>query len=88
MKDLVVDKIDGEISIFSIDDSTLYSFNKSGSDIFEMIKKGQNKKTIAKIMSKKYDISEKKAEKDVDDFLRNLSKNKIISISEQKKVNI
>ncbi len=87
MKDFVIDKIDGEINIFDVDSSTLYSFNRSGSDIFEMIKKGRNKETIIRMMSKKYNISEKQTEKDVNDFLKDLSKNKIISISKQKKLN-
>lgn len=87
MKANVISKIDGEISIFNVDNSILYSFNQSGSYIFEMIKKGRNKMMIIKNMSKKYDISLKQAEKDVNDFLKNLSKNRIISILEQKKLN-
>lgn len=84
-KDLVIDKIDGEITIFNVDNSILYSFNKSGSYIFEMIKKGFDENKIAKILSRKYNISRKQAKKDVSDFLKQLSKNKMISLSGQRK---
>jgi 20S proteasome alpha/beta subunit len=80
-KDFVIDKIDGETTIFDVDRSIFYSFNPSGSYIFAMIKKGFDENKIAKMLSKKYGISEKQAEKDVSDFLKNLSKNKIISSS-------
>lgn len=86
-KDFLIDKIDGEITIFNIDNSILYSFNKSGSYIIEMIKKGFNENKMAKILSKRYNISEKQAKKDVSDFLKQLSKNKIISLSGQRKWN-
>ncbi|VVA43777.1 conserved hypothetical protein [Candidatus Roizmanbacteria bacterium] len=84
-KDFVIDKINKEITIFNVDNSMFYSFNESGSYILEAIKKGFNEERIARILSKKYDISKKQAEKDVNDFLKQLSKNKIISFSRQKK---
>lgn len=86
-KDFIIDKVDGEITIFDVENSIFYSFNKSGSYIFEMIKKGFDENKMAKILSRKYNISEKQAKKDISDFLKQLSKNKIISLSGQKKWN-
>lgn len=86
-KDFVIDKIDKEITIFNVNNSTLYSFNKIGTDIFEMIQKGFDEEKIAKTLLKKYMISKKQVKKDVNDFLKQLLKNKIISSSKQRKYN-
>lgn len=80
-KDFVIDKIDGEITIFNTDNSIFYSFNKSGSYIFEMIKKGFDEKRMVTSMTRKFKISEIQAKEDISFFLKKLSKNKIISFS-------
>lgn len=80
-KDFVIDKIDGEITIFNTDSSIFYSFNKSASYIFEMIKKGFDEKRMISSMTRKFKIPEIQAKKDISVFLKKLSKNKIISSS-------
>ncbi len=84
-KDFIVDKIEGKITIFSIESSTFYNFNETGTYIFDLFKKNLDKRMIIQLLVKKYQISNKKAEKDISEFLNDLLKNKIIFSSKQKK---
>jgi hypothetical protein len=71
-------------TIFDVDTSTFYSFNQTGSDVFILLKKKKSKEEITLFLTKKYDISHSKAQKDVTDFLRELRANKIIFSPKQK----
>lgn len=83
-KHFVVEKIDGNTTLFDVETSTFYSFNDTGSYIFSLVKKGTPEEKIASALIKKYEISESKAKRDVTDFLKSLVKNKIASSSEKK----
>lgn len=83
-KHFVEEKIEGGTTLFDVETSTFYSFNESGSLIFGLLKKGKPVDYIASSLVKKYSISEKKAKKDVDDFIDELLKNKIASFSGKK----
>ena len=79
MKNFVIDKVDGKTTIFDVEGSVFYSFNETGSYIFSLLRKHKKKEEIINLLVKKYKISEKKARGDVDDFVKKLQKNKILS---------
>lgn len=83
-KHFVIEKIEGKTTLFDVDSSTFYSFNETGTYIFSLVKKGQEKEKMTEALAKRYGITKKKAEKDVNDFLKDLVKNKIASPSMKK----
>lgn len=85
-KDFMVDKIEGKVTIFNIENSTFYNFNDTGTYIFSFLKKGIDKRRMIQLLMKKYQISNKKAENDINEFLNKLLKNKIVFSSKQKKL--
>lgn len=86
-KQFVVEKIEGKITLFDVDTSTFFSFNESASFIFNLVKKGTDREKVIKSLAKKYGLTEVKASRDVDDFLKELERNKIASASKQTKRN-
>ncbi len=78
-KGLIVQKIDGKITIFDGEESMLYTFNETASYIFSKIKAGWEKEKIIASLAKKYCVSSQKAAKDVTVFLEDLKKYQIIN---------
>lgn len=78
-KGLIIQKIGGKITIFDSEKSKLYSFNQTASYIFSKIKTGISKERIIANLRKKYNISEKKAILDVEEYMKELKNKKIIS---------
>lgn len=77
-KGLIYQKIGGKKIIFDGEKSILYTLNKSASFIFDSVKKGLNTNEIIDLMIKKYSITKEKAEKDLNNLILDLKKNKII----------
>lgn len=84
-KGFISQKIGKKLTIFDGEESALYTFNETASLIFGKLKKGFEKDKIIGLLIKKYKINKKKAEKDVNEFLNELKKNKIISSLKKKK---
>jgi len=78
-KGLIVQKIDGKITIFDGDQSLLFTFNETASYIFSKIKLGWERKRLIDALVKKYKISEQRAEKDTLEFLKDLKNYRIIN---------
>jgi len=79
-KGFIVQKLDDKTVIFDGEESVLYTFNETASFIFQKLKLGWDKEKIIEDLIKKYQIKEKRAEKDVNDLISDLLKKKIISI--------
>jgi len=77
-KGLIVQKLDDKITIFDGEESLLYTFNETASFIFSKIKTGLEKKKLIDALERKYGISEKKAERDIEELIRELKEKKII----------
>ncbi len=77
-KGFIVQKVGNKSTIFDGEESALYTFNKTGSLIFEKIKLGWDKEKIVVFISKTYLIKRETAEKDLDEFTNGLIKSKII----------
>ena len=75
----VTEKIDEKTIIFDEDKSVLYTFNKTASYIFKKIKEGKKEKEITNLLTKRYQIKEDRAKRDVKSLISELLKNKIIS---------
>ncbi len=80
----ILEKIEGKITLFDVEESTFYSFNKTGTHILELIKKKYDQSQIIESIEKKFAVTKEKAIKDLDDFLKTLSKSGIISPLKQK----
>jgi len=77
-KGLIVQKLDDKITIFDGDESVLYTFNETASFIFSKLKLDWEKGKLIEALVKKYGISEKKAEKDISELIKELKEKKII----------
>lgn len=73
---IVFDK-DGAL-IFNEHTLSVISYNHTGKEIIKLIKKGYNKKRIVKELNKLYKINEKTLTKDLNDFLSEQKKLKVI----------
>jgi len=80
IKGLIQQKLGDKTVIFDGEESVLYTFNETASFIFQKLKLGWEEEKIIKTLVKKYQIKEKRAEKDVNDLISDLLKKKIISI--------
>lgn len=83
-KGFIQQKLDDKIVIFDGEESVLYTFNETASFIFQKLKLGWHGKKIIEELVKKYQIKEKKAEKDVNELISDLLKGKIISVEKSK----
>lgn len=84
-KGFITEKLDEKTVIFDGEESILYTFNETASDIFKKIKLGWDEQKITTELVKKYKISESKAKKDLRELLVDLKKKKIISVLSSKK---
>lgn len=71
-------EIEGQILLLRPDDHFLYTVNGSGKFIWQEIVKRKPVSAIVKSLSKKFDISEEMANKDVLSFVKDLEKKEII----------
>lgn len=78
-KGFIVQKVGDKSTIFDGEESALYTFNKTASVIFAKIKSGWEKERIINYLAKFYSIKKEVAEKDFDDFAKDLIKSKIIT---------
>ena len=67
-----------EIVVLNLQTSEYYSTNSVGSQIWELIAKTGSKNEIVDFLAQEYQITPKAAEKDINDFLKNLLKLKLI----------
>lgn len=77
----ITQRIKDKTTIFSGEQSILYTLNEVAAYIFQGLKLGWDKKKIVGDLAKKYEISEKQAEKDVESFAKELLKKKILTSS-------
>ncbi len=77
-KGFIVQKLGDKSTIFDGEESALYSFNKTGSVIFDKIKSGWDRGRITEYLVKNYKVNRKLAETDVNDFIKELQRSKII----------
>ncbi len=81
-KGLIVQKLDKKTVIFDGEESVLYTFNQTASEIFRLIKKGLEEKEIIEKITKKYSIKKERVKKDLNGLIFDLIKKKIVSVSE------
>lgn len=66
------------ITIFDAEKSLLYTFNNTATFIFDKLKRGIDSKKIITDLAKEFEITEKKAAKDFDEFINTLKSKKLI----------
>ena len=72
IKGFVTQRNGKTVTIFDAEKSMLYTFNPSATFIFERLKKGLDANKIASLMMKEFNIQEKKAIDDINDFIKTL----------------
>lgn len=77
-KDLITQRNGSSTVIFDGEKSYLYTLNQTASEILRLIQKKKSSDEIAEVISKKYDISNYKALKDINQVITTLIKNKIL----------
>jgi len=77
-KGLIIEKVNKKTVIFDTNNSTLNSFNKTASEIFEMLRKNLTEEEIINKIANKYSIKKERAEKDLKNLILDLKKKKIL----------
>ena len=77
-KGLIIEKVNKKTVIFDTSNSTLNSFNKTASEIFEMLRKNLTEEEIINKIANKYSIKKERAEKDLKNLILDLKKKKIL----------
>jgi len=80
-KGFIVQKLDKKTVIFDGEESVLYTFNETASEIFKLLKKRLEEKEIIEKITKKYKVKPEKVEKDFKELIKDLKKKKIILAS-------
>ena len=75
---LLVKKLGATFVAYDNDTSVLHEFNQEAFFILSQIKLGKTKNEIAKAIVEQYNVSLKKANKDIDTFLSQLENNDLI----------
>lgn len=71
-KGYITQKVGEKITIFDSENSLLLTLNSTATFIFDRLKKGVEIKKIASDLANKFDISEKDAAQDIDEFIKTL----------------
>ena len=74
----ITQKVDGQVTVFSGEESILYTFNDTGALILQGLKLGWDDEKIIKSISTKFKVSAGDAEKDIADFKKTLLSKKIL----------
>lgn len=84
-KGFVVQKLDDKTVIFDGEESVLYEFNGVAFYIFKKIKAGWDEEKISTSLTKTYQVKENRVIQDVNVFISDLKKKKIIASLKSKK---
>jgi len=76
-----VRKIENDIFIFDRKTSTIHSFNRVASFIWELLTENVTMDKIAEKVCSQFDIDEETAEKDKTDFIKELKNKKLLQVS-------
>jgi len=77
-KGYITQKMGNKTTIFAGEESILYTLNETGSYIFQGVKLGWDKQEIARGLMEDFDVTKEDALKDIDSFIKNLQKKKVI----------
>ena len=74
----ILAEVDGEGMLIDVNRGISFFLNESGVLIYKMLKQGKTEEEIKAVFLNEYDVDEKEAEKDIQDF-RNIIDEKVIS---------
>ena len=78
-KGFITQKVGSKTTVFSGEDSILYTFNNTASFIFNGLKLGWEKSKIIQGLVEKYGVKRTTAASDIEDFIKQLKTKKILS---------
>lgn len=83
-KGFVTQKSGESITIFDTEKSVLHTFNPTATYIFEKLKEKMDPSDIASQIRKEFNLTEKKAKRETDDFIQVLISKRILEKRESK----
>lgn len=84
---LKYDEASNSYYLFCLEDGRHYSLNQTSYEILKMMQEGKNKREIAEIMRKTYNVAIDRCIKDIEDLLDFLSRNKLLNLKRGVTVN-
>ncbi|PIZ96237.1 MAG: hypothetical protein COX79_05575 [Candidatus Levybacteria bacterium CG_4_10_14_0_2_um_filter_36_16] len=72
VKGFITQRMGDKITIFDAEKSVLLTFNNTATFIFDQLKKGVDTKKIITELANEFKITEEKAKKDADEFIKTL----------------
>ncbi|OGK62910.1 hypothetical protein A2334_06010 [Candidatus Roizmanbacteria bacterium RIFOXYB2_FULL_38_10] len=79
-KGLIAQRTTKRMTVFDSKNLTFFTFNETALYIFNCLKRGFDDKELVKRMMKRYQIDKIQAEKDLEEFIQLLKKEKIVSL--------
>jgi hypothetical protein len=79
--DLAIRRIENDVFILVRDDSTLHSFNETGTFIWDQLQSGTPVGKIPQMIADRFEINIDAARNDMIEFINDLEKTGLISIS-------
>lgn len=70
----IVVPVEGEL----VDLKAMITLTETGAFLWKLLEKGSDKEELTEKMLKEYDVDEKTAENDVNEFIKQLSENKML----------
>ena len=70
--------VDGEAVVVNPESDNFFYFSKTGTEIWELLAENYGVEEILEKLSKKYKTSQKKIQKDLEKFVKNLRKKELI----------
>lgn len=82
-ENVIWEELSGELIVFKLDNGQYYRFNNSGLIVWKGIADSLTKEAIVEKMASAYSINNTQVAKDVEIFLAELKKEKLIADNEQ-----
>ncbi|MFA5136797.1 MAG: PqqD family protein [Patescibacteria group bacterium] len=77
-KQLIIQKLGNKTVIFDSKKSVLFTLNETASYVFQKIRSKTPQKKLMSLFAKKYAITEKQADKDIETCIADMKKKKIL----------
>jgi PqqD family protein of HPr-rel-A system len=78
-KSVSVKKVDNEVFAYNRSTGKIHAFNETGSFLLSAMGEKASPESLAPVLAREYDVDEKTAQKDIEEFLRELDAKGLVS---------